>query len=503
MTANTNYHDKEVIVIGGGLGGLSAAIRMLSAGVTVTLIEKRHQLGGRAGVFERDGFVFDTGPTIITPPYLVDEVFEAANRNPRDYVDLVQISPKYRLYFSDGSHLDYSGAEENIKQIKKMSPRDVEGYKKFLQDIKPIYELGFETFGSMPFETIWSMLKMGPAGIKHKAYKSVYGFVSSYVKDERLRTALSFNPLFIGGNPLASTAIYTLITYIEEKHGVWWVKGGTHKFVEAMERLINELGGQILLNSPVTKIDIGAKNRVKGVETVDGKYYNADIVISNADVSTTYTKMVDSKYRKHNTDNHFKNSDYSMSLFMVYFGVKKQYPEMDHHSIVFSSRYKGLLKDIFKKNRIPDDFSTYLHIPTRTNPELAPSGYETMYACTPVSNLDSNTNWDEKKDSFKEHILETLDQRVLPGLLDNLGPVEVFTPTDYQDEFWSPKGAAFSLQPLLMQSGFFRPHNRSRDISGLYLVGAGTHPGAGVPSVLMSADITTKLIRKDIEKGKL
>ncbi len=504
MTVEDSNEGKQVVVIGGGIGGLAAAIRMQAKGHSVTLLEKRHQLGGRAGVFQEKGYTFDTGPTIITPPFLVDEIFEFAGRNPTDYVELLKVSPKYRLYFPDGSQMDYGSSEDNLKEVERLSPNDIEGYKKFMKAVKPIYELGFEKFGSMPFKSIWSMVKMGPAGIRHKAYKSVHGMVASHVKDPRLRMALSFNPLFIGGNPFTATAIYTLITYIEEKHGMWWVRGGTHKFVAAMERLLKELDGEIKLNSEVDKIEVNKSKRATGVTTTNGTTYDADIVISNADVALTYMKMIGSKPRSwRNSDGRYKRAKYSMSLFMTYFGVEKKYDDMLHHSIVFGPRYKGLINDIFKKNIVPDDFSTYLHIPTRTDTHLAPEGCETMYACTPVSNLNSETNWEEKKEEFKDHILSTLDEQVLPGLTDNLAVTKVFTPADYETEFNSYKGAAFQLQPLLLQSGWFRPHNRSRDIKGLYIVGAGTHPGAGVPSVIMSADLTTRLIFEDLERGKL
>ena len=498
MSASSSPSDRQVVIIGGGLGGLSAAIRLQAKGFPVTLLEKRHQLGGRAGVFERNGYTFDTGPTILTPPFLVDDLWQAAGREASDYVELVKVDPKYRLYFSDGTQFDYGGFEDNVERIEKINPRDVKGYEKFLERIKPIYELGFEKFGSQPFESLFSMAKVGPAGIRHRAYKSVYGLVSSFLKDERMRIALSFNPLFIGGNPFDATAIYCLITYIEEKHGVWWVKGGTHKLIQGMERLFTELGGEIELNTEVSEIKVSDSKRVKGVTVANGKEYDADIVVSNADVAHTYMDLIDSKYRKKNSDRRYKRAKWSMSLFMVYFGVKKQYPDMAHHSIVFGPRYKGLINDIFKRHIVPEDFSTYLHIPTRSDPELAPEGCETMYACTPVSNLDSETNWEEKKESYRDHILSHLDERILPGLLDNLEVTSVFTPADYEREFNSYRGNGFQLQPLLLQSGYFRPHNRSRDVKGLYLVGAGTHPGAGVPSVIMSADITTQQILKDL-----
>ncbi|NHJ15166.1 MAG: phytoene desaturase [Candidatus Thorarchaeota archaeon] len=494
---------KSVVVIGGGFGGLSAAVRLQASGYPVTLLEKRNQLGGRAGVFSEKGYTFDTGPTILTPPFLIDAIFEYAGRKSSDYVELVKVSPKYRLYFPDGTQMNYSGYEENLKEVERLSPNDVKGYSKFMKAVKPIYELGFETFGSMPFESLWSMAKMGPAGVRYKAYKSVHGMVASHVKDPRLRMALSFNPLFIGGNPFTATAIYTLITYIEEKHGMWWVRGGTHKLVDALERLFIELGGKIELNTEVDKMEVSSSKRVEGVTTANGKHHDANIVVSNADIAHTYMNLIDSRYRKKNSDRRYRKAKYSMSLFMTYFGVEKKYEDMTQHSIVFGPRYKPLVNDIFKHHVVPDDFSTYLHIPTRTDPQLAPEGCETMYACTPVSNLDSNTNWDEKRESFKDHILSALNERLLPGLLDNLAVVRTYTPADYEKDFHSYKGAAFQLQPLLLQSGYFRPHNRSRDIKGLYIVGAGTHPGAGVPSVIMSADLTTRLVLQDDKDGRL
>ncbi|MFW9945107.1 MAG: phytoene desaturase family protein [Candidatus Sifarchaeia archaeon] len=501
MDKSNQGQGKTAVVIGSGLGGLAAAIRMQARGFQVTLIEKRHQLGGRASVFQKEGYTFDTGPTIVTPPTVIDEVFEAADRRREEYVEMVKVSPKYRLYFPDGTHMNYGSFEENLKEIERISPGDVDGYRRFMTKTKPVYELGFEGFGSVPFETIWSMAKMAPAGILHQAYRSVYGRVSSFVKDERLRMALSFNPLFIGGNPFDVTSIYTLITYIEEKHGVWWVRGGTHKLVEAFEKLFKELGGNVVLNSEVDRIEVSRSRKVTGVSTKEGKHYDSEIVISNSDVANTYMNLIEPEFRLWNTDRRYQKAKYSMSLFMVYFGVGKKFPDMTHHSIVFGPRYKELLNDIFKRHVVPDDFSTYLHIPTRTDPELAPEGCEAMYACTPVSNLDSKTDWEEKKEEFRDHILSTLDKSILPGLVDNLAVSSVFTPADYEAEFDSYKGAGFQLQPLLMQSGYFRPHNRSRDVKGLYLVGAGTHPGAGVPSVIMSADITTRQIFRDTSKS--
>ncbi|MFW9831508.1 MAG: phytoene desaturase family protein [Candidatus Thorarchaeota archaeon] len=491
----------NIIVIGGGFGGLATAVRMQNAGFQVTLLEKRSQLGGRAGVIEKKGFRFDTGPTIITPPFVVEDIFREAGRNPSEYVTLVPIHPHYRLHYADGTHFDIGTFDEVTEQIRKLSPADLKGYQKWLDLLEPIYKLGFEKFAMTPFESLWSMIKIIPPAIRLKSYKSVYGLVASYMKNEKLRMAFSFVPLFIGGNPFTTTSVYSLIAYLENKYGMLWVKGGTHRLVEALERLFRELGGVLKLNSEVTKIEIDEKeNKVAGVITKNDEHVPADIVVSNADVALTYMKLIDKRFRRKNNDQRFKKAKYSMSLFMVYFGTKKKYPEMPHHNVIFGPRYKELIKDIFERHILPDDFSIYLHVPTRTDPELAPPGCETFYACVPVTNQNSGINWDEKKESFKNQVLKYLNDHYLPDLLENLEVCEVFTPQDFEHELNAYKGNAFQLQPLMRQSGWFRPHNRSRDIKGLYIAGAGTHPGAGVPSVLLSGKITSDQILIDYGK---
>ncbi len=492
---------RNVIVIGGGFGGLSAAVRLQSAGFNVTLLEKRNQLGGRAGVIERKGYRFDTGPTIITPPSVVDDIFLEAGRNPLDYVELVSIHPHYRLHYADGTNFDIGTFEEVEDQIKQLSPNDLEGYHKWLKILEPIYKLGFEKFAKKPFESLWSMVKIIPPAIRLKSYKSVYGLVASYMKNEKLRMAFSFVPLFIGGNPFTTTSVYSLIAYLENKYGMLWVRGGTHRLVEALEKLFLELGGTIILNSEVTKIEVDEKEKkVIGISTANGDHVPTDIVVSNADVAMTYMQLIDKRFRRKNTDRRFKKAKFSMSLFMVYFGTKKKYSDMPHHNVIFGPRYKELIKDIFQRHILPDDFSIYLHVPTRTDPELAPPGCETFYACVPVTHQDSGIDWEEMKEPFKNQILQYLNDNYLPDLLDNIEVCEVFTPQDFERELNAYKGNAFQLQPLMTQSGWFRPHNRSRDIKGLYIVGAGTHPGAGVPSVLLSGKITSEQIILDYGK---
>jgi phytoene desaturase len=497
----TNPEPSNVIVIGGGFGGLAAAVRLQAAGYHVTLLEKRHQLGGRAGVFERKGYRFDTGPTIVTPPFVVEDVFHDVGRNPSNYIELVPIHPHYRLHFADGTHFDIGTPDEIIEQINKISPNDVKGYQKWLKRLKPIYELGFEKFAMTPFESLWSMAKIVPSAIRLKSYKSVYGLVASNMKHDHLRMAFSFLPLFIGGNPFTTTSVYSLIAYLESEYGMLWVRGGTHRLVEALERLLKELGGTIHLNSEVTKIEVDEKERnVTGVRTKTGEHFSANIIISNADVAMTYMSLIDKKYRRKNSDRRYEKAKYSMSLFMIYFGTRKTYPEIPHHNIIFSSRYEELVKDIFDRHILPNDFAIYLHVPTRTDPELAPKGCETFYACVPVTHQDSGIDWEQMKEPFRDKVLQFLNDKYLPGLLENLEVVEIFTPQDFEREFNAYKGNAFQLQPLMTQSGWFRPHNRSRDIKGLYIVGAGTHPGGGVPSAFLSGKVSTDLIFKDYGK---
>jgi len=489
-----HIYNKNVIVIGSGIGGLSAGIRMQTAGYNVTILEKLDQIGGRARVFTLDGFTFDAGPTVITAPQIFRDLFEQANRKMEDYVTLLPVEPYYRVLFDDGSSFDYAHPEKNIPQIEKMSPGDVEGYKRMLKAVKPIYEKGFQDLSFRPFHNFGSMLKVAPSLMKLQAYRSNYGFVSKYIKDEKLRMVFSFHPLLIGGNPFSVPSIYSLIQYLEKEHGIWFAKGGTTSLVSALGKLFNELGGQIILNSEISEILIENK-KVKGVKTVNDTVFPSDIVISNADPAFTYTRLIDPKWRKKNSNKRYRKAKYSMGLVVIYFGTKKQYPDMKHHTIILGPRYKGLLTDIFKKKSLASDFSSYLHVPTRTDPNLAPEGgNEAFYILVPVPNQDSGIDWVKMAEPFKQKILKFLDENHLPGLLENLVVEKILTPLDFEKDYNSIKGTGFSLEPVFTQSAWFRPHNKSEDIDGLYLVGAGTHPGAGLPGVVASAKVTTDLI---------
>ena len=486
---------KDIIIIGSGFGGLATAIRLQNQGHRVKILEKLDQIGGRARVFKQDGFVFDAGPTVITVPQIFKDLFELAEKNIDNYVKFLPVEPYYRVYFNDKTYFDYSHPDKNIPQIEALSPEDVKGYKKMIKTVKPIYEKGFEELSFRPFISFWSMLKVAPALIRLQSYRSNYNFVSKYIKNEKLRMVFSFHPLLIGGNPFSVPSIYSLIQYLEKEFGIWFSKGGTTSLVHALAKLFQELGGKIVLNSEVKEILI-ENNEVKGVKTVSGEIIPADLVISNIDPAFTYTQLIDKKWRKKNKDKRYSKAKYSMSLVVIYFGTKKQYPEMKHHTIILGPRYKELLEDIFDKKVLSEDFSSYLHVPTRTDPSLAPEGHEAFYILIPVPNLDSKDDWTKIAEPFKEKILRFLDENYLPGLLDNIVTDRILTPLDFKTDYNSYKGTGFSLEPIFTQSAWFRPHNKSEDIKGLYLVGAGTHPGAGLPGVVSSAKVTSDLILK-------
>ncbi|MHA2227112.1 MAG: phytoene desaturase [Candidatus Hodarchaeales archaeon] len=495
------FHDKQsetfletVIIIGSGIGGLAAGIQLQATGkYNVTILEKLDQIGGRARVFKDQGFTFDGGPTVITIPEIFRDLFNLADRKMEDYVELIPVEPFYRIHFSDGTFFDYSTPEKNIPQIEKINPEDVEGYKRMLKAVRPIYEKGFKELSFKPFHKFSSMLKVAPSLIKLQSYRSNYNFVSRYIKNENLRIVFSFHPLLIGGNPFSVPSIYSLIQYLEKEFGVWFARGGTTALVHALANLFEELGGKIMLKSEIKTIEV-KNNQVIGVITVSNDFYPSKIVVSNADPAFTYTKMIDAKWREKNSDKRYKKAKYSMGLVVIYFGTKRQYPDMKHHTIILGPRYKGLLEDIFKKKILAEDFSSYLHLPTRTDPSLAPKGHEAFYILIPVPHQDSGIDWEKIAEPFKQRIFDFLDENYLPGLKENIVTERILTPLDFERDYNSFKGSGFSVEPIFTQSAWFRPHNKSEDIDGLYLVGAGTHPGAGLPGVVSSAKVTTDLI---------
>ncbi len=484
----------KIIIIGSGFGGLSAAIRLQAIGHDVTIIEKRDKLGGRAYVYEQDGFVFDGGPTIITAPWLIDEMFEAAGKRTEDYVKLVKIDPFYNIRFPDGTVFHYNDDRETLlNQIRKFNPNDVEGYKRFSKDLGEIYRVGFELI-DQPFTRIWDMVKVVPEMIKLRSDRSVYQFASRYFKDERLREAFSFHPLLIGGNPFTATSIYSMIHELEQKFGVWFAMGGTGALVRALGKLFADIGGKVLLETEAAEISIGENNRAKGIKLKNGDFLEADAVVSNADVGFTYLNLVPQKFRRKYTDKKVKSLTYSMSLFVIYFGTDKKYENMAHHEIIMGKRYKPLLDEIFVNKTLAEDFSLYLHRPTATDQSLAPEGCDSWYVLSPVPHLEADVDWTKQAKPYRDSIIKYLEENYMPELSKHIVSEHYIDPLHFQNTLNSYLGNAFGVEPTLLQSAYLRPHNLSEDIPNLYFVGAGTHPGAGLPGVMSSGKIVAKMI---------
>ncbi len=485
---------QHAIVIGSGFGGLAAAIRLGARGYQVTVCEKLDAPGGRAYVYEQDGFTFDAGPTIVTAPFLLEELWELCGKKMSDDIDLRELTPFYRIRFDDGTHFDYSGDDEAMKaEIAKFSPDDIPGYERFLKASADLYGVGFDQLLSVSFHSVGKMISVLPDLIRTQFYRSVHGLVARYIKHPKLRMVFSFHPLLVGGNPFTTTAVYALIAQLERRHGVHFAMGGTGSLVKAMVELIESQGGQIRYNAPVREILVDGRRAV-GVELEDGERLHANVIVSNADSAATYKHLVPAEHRRRWTDRKLGRSKYSMSLFVWYFGTDRSYPDVPHHMIMLSKRYKALLSDIFDRKVLADDFSLYLHRPTATDASLAPPGCDTFYVLSPVPNLDGDTDWSEAGERYRAAIASMLSDTVLPDLEQHVATSRLLTPIDFRERLFSVKGAAFGLQPILMQTAWFRPHNRSEELEGLYLVGAGTHPGAGMPGVISSAKVLDEVV---------
>ena len=482
------------IVIGSGFGGIAAALRLKAKGHSVTLVEKQKDLGGRARVFKKNGFTFDGGPTVITAPYLINELFELFGKNPKNYIELVPLNTWYRFVFEDGNKFDYSGNEDEMKnQIEKINKDDVKGYEELVKFTKKIFDKGFMELSDVPFDKPLFMMKQLPALVNLKSYKSVYSLVSSYIKNEKLRRLLSMHPLLVGGNPFTTTSIYGLILYLEKKWGIHYSMGGTGNIIKGLEKLMLEEKIEILKNSEVTSINFD-KNKIKSIMINNHKELEANNVICNADPPSVYEKLLDNK--KINTFFNWKKKrmDYSMGLFVYYFGTKKVYKEVEHHTIKFGNKYKEHLEDIFEKKKLNNDISYYLHRPSATDKSMAPKGNDCFYVLVPVPNNQSNINWSIEGDKFKNLVIDKLEKTLLPDLKENIIEDFYLTPDYFEKELNTKYGSGFSIQPKFSQSAYFRFHNKSEVYDGLYFVGAGTHPGAGVPGVLSSAKVLDKII---------
>lgn len=484
----------RVVVIGSGLGGLAAAIRLQARGFRVIVVEKRDQPGGRAYVYREAGFTFDAGPTVVTAPFLLEELFALGGRRMTDHLTLMPVDPFYRVRFADGRIFDYSGDPERMAaEVRRFNPADVDGYHRFILEAQRIFKVGFEDLADVPFSRARDMLRIVPAMIRLGSYRSVHALVARHVKDEALRQVLSFHPLLVGGNPFTTTSIYALIAFLERKWGVWFARGGTGAIVSALVDLLHALGGELELSTEVEQILV-ERGRATGVRLNGGRTLPADVVVSNGDVAFTYKRLIDPRARRKYTDRRIDRMRFSMGLVVAYFGTRRLYPELAHHTILLGPRYRALLEDIFDHKKLADDFSLYLHAPTRTDPTLAPPGHEAFYVLAPVPHLDGAIDWSTEGERYRDKIYSHLEATLLPGLSDSMVISRMITPVTFRDELNAEKGSAFSIQPLLRQSAYFRPHNRSEDVEGLYFVGAGTHPGAGIPGVLSSAKVVDRLI---------
>jgi len=482
------------IVIGSGFGGIAAALRLKAKNHDVTLIEKHPDLGGRARVFKRNGFTFDGGPTVITAPYLIEELFELFSKNPKDYIELAPLKTWYRFIFEDGKKFDYSGDEGQMKkQIKEINEEDVKGYEELVKFTKKIFDKGFTELADVPFNRPLIMMKQLPALLKLKSYKSVYSLVSSYIKNEKLRRMLSMHPLLVGGNPFTTTSIYGLILYLEKKWGIHYSMGGTGNIINGLEKLMNEVGIELIKGQEVTNI-ISSNNKISGVKLANQKEINADNVICNADPPAVYEKLLTKK--KFSTLFHWKQKrmEYSMGLFVYYFGTKKTYDDVEHHTIKFGDKYKEHLDDIFNKKKLNKDISYYLHRPSATDKSMAPKNHDCFYVLVPVPNNQSKIDWMIEGDKMKDLIIDKMEKALLPNLRENIVEDFFLTPDYFENELNTKYGSGFSIQPKFTQSAYFRFHNKSEICEGLYFVGAGTHPGAGVPGVLSSAKVLDKII---------
>ncbi|MFS2216110.1 phytoene desaturase [Telluria sp. Tellsp104] len=483
------------VVVGAGFGGLALAIRLQAQGVQTTLLEKRDKPGGRAYVYEDEGFVFDAGPTVITDPSALEELFTAAGRRMADYVELLPVSPFYRLCWEDGSHFDYANDQEALdRQIHARNPADVAGYRRFLAYSQAVFAEGYLKLGAVPFLSFRDLISAGPQLARLQAWRSVYGIVSRFIQDEQLRQAFSFHSLLVGGNPFATSSIYTLIHALERQWGVWFPRGGTGALVRGLVELFEDLGGRIELNAPVAAIETQG-TRVTGVRLDDGRLFKADAVASNADVVHTYAHLLGAHPRGAAQADALRKKRFSNSLFVLYFGLDHHHDQLRHHTVCFGPRYRELITEIFGGNALADDFSLYLHAPCITDASLAPPGCGSHYVLAPVPHLgNAPIDWTVEGPRYGDRIFDYLEQRYMPGLRSQLVTSRIFTPLDFRDELNAHLGSAFSLEPILTQSAWFRPHNRDADLSNLYLVGAGTHPGAGVPGVIGSAKATAGLM---------
>jgi phytoene desaturase len=491
--------ERRLVVIGSGFGGLAAAVRLQARGFRVTLLEKREKPGGRAYQLRQDGYTFDCGPSIITAPDLIDDLFRSTGRETGAYVTLVPLEPYYRIYFCDGRHFDYSGEPDKVaRELEKFEPGVLGRYERFMDETGRIYDRAFADLAHQPFLTWTDFVKVVPELARLRADRSVYQLVSRFFRDPSLRTVFSFHPLFIGGNPFRASSIYSIVPYLERRGGVHFAMGGMYALIEAFTRRFRELGGELHCGTEAAEIEVRS-GRAVAVRARDGRRWEGDGVVCNADVAWTYRRLIAARHRRKYTDRRVARLKHSMSCFLLYLGLDRRYDKLLHHTIVMSERYRELITDIFDRKILADDFSLYLHAPSKTDPSLAPPGGESLYVLAPVPHLGAGIDWRERARPFRDRILRFLEEEFgLEGLRASIRVERCFTPLDFKTELNAHLGSAFSIEPTLLQSAYFRPHNRSEDVERLYFVGAGTHPGAGLPGTLLSAEIADRLVTEDL-----
>ncbi len=489
---------KRAVVIGAGFGGIALAIRLQRAGIQTTLVEKRDKPGGRAYYWQEEGFTFDAGPTVITDPDCLKELFEGTGSELKDYVDLMPVDPFYRLCWEDGASFDYNDDQEAMeRQIGAFNPKDVEGYNKFHEYSEDLYQEGYLKLGAVPFQSFWSMIKAAPELARLESWNSVHAMVARYIEDPHLRQAFSFHTLLVGGDPFKTSSVYALIHALERRGGVWFARGGTRALIAGLIKFFEDLGGDFRLDAPVARIEMQG-DRATGVTLESGEFIPGEMVASNADVVHTYGKMLGHTPRGAAKAKSLKSKRFSMSLFVLHFGLKTPQPQLAHHTICFGARYRELISEIFAGPKLPEDFSLYLHAPCATDPSMAPDGMSSHYVLSPVPHLGvADIDWSVTGPQYREKIIDYLEERYIPNLRRDLVTTRIYTPADFKDDLHAHLGSAFSLEPILTQSAWFRTHNRDDKVPNLYVVGAGTHPGAGIPGVVGSAKATAGLMLED------
>lgn len=493
-TSSTRDGVSRAVVIGAGFGGIASALRLRAKGYDVTVIDRAPRAGGRAQVFERDGYRHDAGPTVLTAPFLFDELFALFGRRTADYVDIVPLDLWYRFVFADGEHFDYGGTvEDTLREIARFEPADQQGYLDLLAESKAIYDVGFVKLADQPFHSFSTMLAQIPALLRLRSDRTVWQMVSRHLRNDRLRRAFSIQPLLVGGNPFSTTSIYGLIHFLEREHGVHFAMGGTGALVDGLTRLLDEVGVDVKLSTSVDEVTVEA-DAVTGVTLETGEHLPADVVVSNADPVTLYRRLLAPQWVKPSASFKASHAKRSMGLFVLYFGTEGTYDEVAHHTIWIGQRYRELLADIFDRKLLADDFSLYLHRPTATDSSFAPEGHDSFYVLAPVPNLESGTDWAVEGPRLRDRIVDTLDHTLLPGLSDRIRSDFWMTPEDFAHDYLSPSGSGFSITPVFTQSAWFRFHNKGEGPRGLFLVGAGSHPGAGLPGVISSAKTTDRLV---------